>query len=176
MSELRHLGQDRVTLYEVFLLGVPSIDDIPARLRIPSKRFVCLLAMDARQMTVDAIGAMAKKLLDAGVAYFCCWGPDCERVHDIIDDVIVGAGVTPIAWADVMTTWHNEDSLKEATEFFLWSASPDDVYLADCSAAVAIRVGNEFDVVELELQLLSSMASPPSNPPLNRAARMRSAG
>lgn len=175
MGQLNHLGRDKVTLYEVFMLGAPSIDRLPARLRLPRTRFVCLLAMDANPVSVNAIAETAEKLLNAGTAYFCCWGPDCERVHDIIDEVLVGRGVTPIAWADVMTTWH-KDSLQEAVEFFLWSAMPADVYLPQCSSAVAIRVGNEFDVVELELQVLSSMSAPPSNPPLNRTARMRAAG
>src|SRR5262245_48968823 len=136
MGATKHLGQDRVTLYDVFLLGSSSIEAVPKDFRLPSKRFVCLLAMDARRLPVDAIAGLGELLLNAGAAYFCCWGPDCERVHDVIDEVIVGTGVTPIGWADVMTTWHAKDSLKAATEFFLWSAAPDDVYLDQCSAAV----------------------------------------
>ena len=173
---LRLLGKDRITGYEVFLLGVPSVDAIPVRLPRAGHRFVCLLAMDARALSVDAISSMAKKLLDAGCVYFCCWGPDCERVHDVIDEVIVGEGVTPIAWSGVMTTWHDKEPLKEAAEFFLWAAAPDDAHVEHCFSGIAIRVGNEFDVVELELEVTTLLNNPPSNPPLNRTARMRATG
>ena len=173
MVKLQRLGKDRITNYEIFLLGVPTIDDIPAQIQVPSTRFVCLLAMDARPVSVATIASVAERLLNSGCAYFCCWGPDCERVHDIVDEVIVGSGVTPIEWGGVMTTWHDKDSLQEAVDFFLWSAAPDSAHAQRCASGVALRVGNEFDVVELELEVVARMNNPPSNPPLQRSAAQR---
>ena len=33
------------------------------------------------------IPGLIQKLIDQGAAYFCLWGPDCERMHDLIDEV-----------------------------------------------------------------------------------------
>jgi hypothetical protein len=173
MAKLQRLGTDRITDYEVFLLGITSLDNMPENLQLPSKRFVCLLAMDARGLGVNLISALAEKLLNAGCVYFCCWGPDCERVHDIVDDVIVDKGVTPISWGHVMTTWHSNDSLQEAVEFFLWLAAPNTTHAAHCASALALRVGNDFDVVELELEVVNHLNNPPTNPPLRRSAAQR---
>src|SRR6267154_1524167 len=59
------------------------------RLAQTSKHFVLLIAVDASQGPDETIAAAADAILTNGLASLCVWGPDCERVHDIFDEVIV---------------------------------------------------------------------------------------
>jgi hypothetical protein len=43
-----------------------------------------------------------------------CLGPDCERVHDIIDEVIVNRNPGETDEDVIMTTWHDDEALNEA--------------------------------------------------------------
>jgi hypothetical protein len=54
--------------------------------------------------------------------YFCSWGPDCERFHDIVDEVLMEDDVGEQKFAGpnsidvIMTTWHAKDSLEDAID------------------------------------------------------------
>lgn len=137
-------GIDNVTDRALFSLSVPSVDELPAQLDLGSPHFVCFLAWDARQASNEAILAVATHLLSLGASYFVCWGPDCRRVHDIIDQVasdsetLVGV---PLDWC-IMTTWHESETIDEALRFFLVDAWPDDHFLNSTRAALAVSVGS----------------------------------
>ena len=59
---------------------------------------------------------------------FAAWGPDCERVHDIIDEEDIGPNPPPTMDRVVMTTWHDDKSLAEAIWFVLHNSWPDESY------------------------------------------------
>jgi len=97
--------------------------------------FGLLLICDARSRSVEDISALSEASLRAGMHWFSSWGPDCERVHDIVDAVIVdlviededraaALGQPPPARDLVMTTWHDDEPLSEALEFFTTCAVP----------------------------------------------------
>src|SRR5687768_14637869 len=111
------VGRDTITDRPLFVIDAARPDDIPAELPVPGPHFVCLLAWDARQATAAEVGAVADRLLAAGCVYVVCWGPDCERVHDIFDEVDL-ARRPDGPWA--MTTWHSTDPLSEAIWFALF--------------------------------------------------------
>ena len=54
------------------------------------QKFVCLCAVDASSVPSDELSAFCSQLIDLGCAYFCVWGPDCERVHDTMDRLVIG--------------------------------------------------------------------------------------
>jgi hypothetical protein len=88
-------------------------------------------------------------LLDAGCVYFCCWGPGCERVHDIIDEEDSKDGLPVVDnESTIMTTWHDDESLEESVWFALNVASPDDRFFDDCKSVVAVCIGNAFWATE----------------------------
>ena len=60
----------------------------PSALVIPSMRFRLFVAADVMGVAVDVIGEFAHSALTRGMVYFCAWGPDCERFHDIVDETI----------------------------------------------------------------------------------------
>jgi len=97
--------------------------------------FGLLLVCDARSRSVEDISALSRASLLAGMHWFSSWGPDCERVHDIVDEDIVDLVIQDEGRADavgqpapardlVMTTWHDDEPLSEALEFFWTCAVP----------------------------------------------------
>jgi hypothetical protein len=101
--------------------------------------FIACLAMDGSEATDAELKTLAAGLIQAGCSYICCWGPDCERVHDLIDreDLeLHPAG----PWK--MTTWQNDVHLSEALWFVLNSAWPDAAFEDTTHAVVGIAIGN----------------------------------
>jgi hypothetical protein len=134
---------------DLFAMSVSSPEDFPARLTLSSPRFACLLAWDASAASADSIGALARKLLDAGAVYICSWGPDCERVHDIIDEEEVGPNPPPTIDRVVMTTWHSDESLEEAILYVLFNSAPDDAYWEGCNSTLGVAIGSTSWAAEI---------------------------
>src|SRR6266511_4271195 len=93
--------------------------------------FTAFIAADATKVTVDAVTSLATGMLSHRCAYVSVWGPDCERVHDIFDEVYVQDYPHPLvgheqAWSPdlpfLMTTWHESESLASALWFALYNA------------------------------------------------------
>ena len=136
MSTLVHLGREEAPERELYFISAPDFESLPDSFQLSGKYFVTLLVVDASVIKTNSIEKLAEKLLTSGCVYFCAWGPDCERVHDIFDEMCLFT--EPV----IMTTWHEKDSLDEALWFFLTTTWPDDVYFDDCKSSVAIVVGN----------------------------------
>ena len=134
------VGFDPKTGRDLFVLTVVSPEDLPPEFRGPRPRFVCLLVWDATAATGQAVDRVAEWLLTAGAVYVCCWGPDCERVHDAVDaaDIRHNPDCDPV----VMTTWHDGEPLAEAVYFALNTTRPDGRYAEGCTSAVAVCIGN----------------------------------
>ncbi len=126
---------------------------MPGVLELPSRHFLCFLAADFTRLSDGAIIKLANSLVDAGASYFVCWGPDCERSHDLIDDLTLL--VSPEAQDDsiIMTTWHAEESLIEALFFLLCSAWPDRGYEDTTTCIVAVSVGGGDVAAEIRQSL-----------------------
>jgi hypothetical protein len=133
---------------ELFVLELETPDEFPDRISLSSPRFACLLALDAREVKFDNVGRFARKLLDSGAAYICVWGPDCERVHDIIDQEEIGPNPPPVVDRVVITTWHAE-SLAEATWNVLFCSCPDEPYAAGCDSTLGISIGSREWATEI---------------------------
>ena len=119
---------------------VRLLQDVPSVLHSISANFCFFLALDATSIGDEQIRRTAKLLIEKGIAYFCVWGPDCERVHDLFD-----LERLPKEPRDrvVMTTWHSKDSLSEALWFFEYCVEPAEGFAADCRDWVALSVSNE---------------------------------
>jgi hypothetical protein len=106
-----------------------SFGAIPSVLPFANETFVLLLAADARAVPNQALRDLCGQLLKAGARYVCAWGPDCSRVHDACDLAAMDLGLNRPA-AVIITTWHDQEPLKEA----VWFAA---------NAVVAISVGSK---------------------------------
>lgn len=105
---------------------VEQLADWPAELERPSAHFALFLALDARALDSAVLAAFAQRMLADGLAYLVAWGPDCERVHDIFDSCIVEREIIRNIASPgcVMTTWHDDEPLAEALEYFATCAIP----------------------------------------------------
>lgn len=119
---------------------VSSLEDVPAILQSCSLHFVLLLALDATSVGDDRLRAIARILLDRGLASLVAWGPACSRVHDQFD-----LERDPNETDDqvVTTSWHDDEPLSEAVWYFDFCAYPSADFEGSCTDWVAISVANE---------------------------------
>jgi hypothetical protein len=61
------------------------LTELPALIHPSNAHFVLFLAIDGREVDTEIIYSVSEKLLNQGMVYACVWGPDCESVHDSID-------------------------------------------------------------------------------------------
>nr|HMQ23048.1 hypothetical protein [Planctomycetota bacterium] len=143
--KLSKLAYDAFTERRLFGLVARTPQDVPPLLQELESRFVCFLAWDARDVPVSVVSALVEAMVRAGAVYFVCWGPDCERVHDIIDEVVSDPdntlGLPPEAV--VMTTWHADDKLADALWFFLVNAWPAAPFDDSASIGLAVTIGSD---------------------------------
>ncbi len=118
----------------------------PTTLGLPAKRFRLFVAANVKDTSTDVLSDFASAALSNGMVYFCAWGRDCERFHDIVDEVVVEDDLDerrfsgPTASDVVMTTWHEDENLEEALDFFVTCAVPTDGFAADSDFRLVICV------------------------------------
>jgi hypothetical protein len=149
----------------VFLVPCDSISELPHKIGPTSKYFGLLLVADTRGVDPSLIEGIATQLLEAGLVYMCAWGPECERLHDIFDEADVVRGLDGNASAEpsddvVMTTWHKDESLKEALQFFVHSAFATESYAKECRDWVIATIGNRNWEEEVRTSIRSAVSEP----------------
>ncbi len=149
MADAVLVGNDSVTGRDLFILALDTPEELPESITLSSPQFACLLAWDARDVDAERVSTLARKLLDWGAVYICAWGPDCERVHDIIDEEEVGPNTPAIGDRVVLTTWHAAEPLAEAIWFVLHNSWPDQAYESGCRATFAIAIGSPAWATEI---------------------------
>ena len=143
MSNPRFLGCHADTNRNVFLLSFDSLSPVPAIPKFGGKHFTCFCAMDATASATADLEKLCRSLLRTGCAYLCAWGPDCERVHDIMDELVVGEQPPQTYVGCMMTTGHANDPLNDALEYFLDCTVPDSDYAPNgCDWALIVSVGS----------------------------------
>jgi hypothetical protein len=85
--------------------------------------YVCVFACDAIDVPAQVIGRVMEELLNRGCHYILCWGPDCERVHDIFEEMHVWMHIDDIDSVPLrMSTWHSKEPLYDPLWFALQCA------------------------------------------------------
>lgn len=154
-------GEGVASRGSIFSWSMPSLDDVRlAPNALPSPHFACLLVCDAHCCDDEAILLCADRLLASGLSYFCAWGPDCERVHDLVDQAIIRREVGEDRPYPVMTTWHGDETLEDAIWYILNAAHPDETYGAMCKSRLVISIGNDAWDSEIQTWLRSVTHSP----------------
>src|SRR5678816_2794967 len=160
-----YIGTDEETGRALFCLAIASFDQLPAELDVGSRYFVSLIVCDATGIPSDTVGYVARRLLGAGGVYFCTWGPGCERVHDIIDEIIVSDRLEIDDSSVIMTTWHDHESLEEALWYSIYLAKPGESFEATCRSLLVISVGSTTWAASLRAGLKKpSGLTPPDYP------------
>ena len=143
MVKPRLVGYDATFDRQIWILELADIHSPFVWSELQNAKFVCLSAMDASSAGTDDFSAFCSRLIDLGCAYYCAWGPDCERVHDIMDELVVGGNPPETDIGCLMTTWHAKESLTQAVDFFLNCTVPDEEFAPNgCSFGLAVVVGS----------------------------------
>ena len=72
----------------------------------------------------DALPSFVEACLRDRVELIAVVGPDCENVHDLIDDVIIGDGSDTTRF--IVTSWHTDEPLNDVLEFARdWTAKTE---------------------------------------------------
>jgi len=140
-QEIERFGTAGTCDRELLLLELSDFSQLPQRLPLEGPHFVCLIVCDATSITSDELARFSESLLSQGAVYLMCWGAECETVHDIIDETIVGDREPhPRFDTSIMTTWHARESLDDTLNTFLGFSWPDDKFFNSCRSALAICV------------------------------------
>ncbi len=151
MTKPRLIGYDATFNRPIWLLELPHILAPFDWSELQSAKFICLSAMDASSAQTDDLSPFCSHLIDLGCAYYCAWGPDCERVHDIMDGLVVGDNPPETYIGCLMTTWHAKESMAEAVDFFLTCTVPDEEFAPiGCSFGLAVVVGSHEWASQIE--------------------------
>jgi hypothetical protein len=139
MLMARKLGHAEFGSRDLYTLSLRHFKIPPGAFKEISGHFIACLAMDGTAATDEEIKTIALDLIQAGCVYICCWGEDCERVHNLIDqeDLILHPDRP---WN--MTTWHNDVPLHEALWFSINSAWPDSAFAETTHAVVGMAFHN----------------------------------
>lgn len=146
-DNIKYFGKDELNGRELFLLPLKSSFDIPKDFVLPSKHFACFLVWDSKNNSKQEISELIEILVKNGVAYFCTWGNDCERLEDICDEI---DSLNSSNDSVIMTTSHKNESIEEALYFFLTDTHPDEYYELTLSSSLAIVIGNNDKLQMIE--------------------------
>ena len=139
---MKAVGKNEITEREIYLLSLPALQDHPPNLELPSPYFGAFLVCNSDPITDTVIVELAHSLLRQGLVYLCVWGKDCERVHDLFDDVIIEHDPCETDKSVKITTWLDRVSLDEALWHFLFVAFPADHYWENCKAELIVVAGD----------------------------------
>jgi len=137
----------------LLLLELDAFEALPT-VEIPSPHFVFLVVADASNVDAADIGTFAEDVLANGAVSILTSGPDCERVHDIFDETIVGTTDPEPAFSiDIMTTWHADKPMSDALWQFLFCAVVGDEFEETCRSGVAIVVSSPSKANDVRIAL-----------------------
>ena len=138
MGEIEKLGRNSPTGHTLYFLAVSDPGEIPD-ISLCSPNFCVLLLWDVTNLEPAKLVSVGRKLITAGGTYFCCWGPECETLHDAIDHAAPEFDDDETV---IMTTWHSDEVLEDAIWFFLNSAFPHETFEETTKSMLAICVNN----------------------------------
>jgi hypothetical protein len=131
------MGRSKTFNRSVHLIAAQDISSVSIPDKGPQECFVCFVTLDSVPVTTARVYEFADRLLQAGCAYICVWGPDCERWHDIIDEAAAYLDASASAPKAVMTTWHSGESMADALFYFFTCTVPDDNF-STCESALIL--------------------------------------
>jgi hypothetical protein len=151
---IERIGRELISSRELLLWDVTDAAEISRFVLPASSTFVCLLAWNADAVSNDNIARVARAVLDAGCCYVCCWGPRCQTVHDIFDEVAIERSDGHDL---IMSTWHEDEPLTDAIWFSVFCAEPD-ASVGSCGAVLGISIDNPSWAAEIRRAMLDPAA------------------
>jgi len=78
--------------------------------------YLPIIILNAPPHNSVKLAAFVSECVRSQVRLVCVVGPDCERVHDVIDELIVGDGSSTDGY-DLITTWHTDETIAQVRKF-----------------------------------------------------------
>ena len=158
VQEPQLIGHEPVFNRQIWLLQLRELRAAFDCSQLRPQKFSCLCVIKVAAASTDEVSGFCRRLIELGCGYFCAWGQDCERVHDIMDELIVGDNPPDTYIGCLMTTWHAKESLSDAINYFLTCTVPDDEYAPDgCAHGLVVEVGSPEWATGVEKLLRESM-------------------
>lgn len=132
------------TSREIFSLSLSSPAEFPKHKTLESPHFACLVVWDSRAAPLSEVSALLQKLIDQGASYLLFWGPGCDRLHGVADEIVShpDADLGLPVDATIMTTDHAGEPLNDAIWDFLNISSPADSLAVSTRAGLAVIIGS----------------------------------
>jgi hypothetical protein len=143
---------------QVTLISVDGFADVLPLPKLATEHYTLLPVMDGLRESAGSLGEIPDELLRQGLVYLCAWGPECERVHDIFDEVAVNLEIKTGISYPLMSTWHEHESLEQTLWYFLNLAEPDKKYEKCCGSALVVSVASNKWSNQLRMCLLDIAA------------------
>jgi len=168
----RRLGSVDSQGRPIYFTTIPTIA-AAMELPLPSGVFFKLfIASEVSQQHGDLSYKVAKHFVFAGCCCMCAWGESCSDWDDDFDHAVVVPRVDEshdFEYPDdldhnIMTTWHDNQSLDDARRFFASSAEPADGFRDGCSLCFALAIGGEVFGAKIESSLLKGAERPDDSP------------
>ena len=142
---------------KIILISVSDIEEFNLSGLTKLSKYFTLFIANNKKVIVDKYSPKASELIKSGLAYFCAWGNECEKIHDIFDEEIVSLEIEQTWETDddnvIMTTWHKNESIKEALLFFLMNTSPTEKYYSECKSSLVLLIGNSVETDNIKFFL-----------------------
>ena len=145
---MKQIKTDADCPYPIYSAHVSSLSEIEA-LTFPSRYFTLLVCADFKSASVRELSSVARRLIQLGNLWFAAWGDGCERGHDIYDETLINLNVES---PEIMTTWHDGETLADALWFILFVASVQDDHWDRCSTII-VTVGDKDWESEIDVCL-----------------------
>lgn len=108
----------------------------------PEGVFVVLIGGPTHELPVDLLYSTAQRLLERGAAYVMCWGEGAGRLEDIVDEADAMRSLDRPDAVTVMTTAHEDESLREVLDFATTVAIPAEPLNELCEDVVLVFYEN----------------------------------
>jgi hypothetical protein len=149
----------------LLLAAVDSLQEAAQTVESMEGPFVLFVAADTREVSAEEVNDFARGAVQAGMAYACAWGPDCDRVEVAVDLAFIDDEEQFAArpgWSEddtLVTSSHAAETLDEALFFAVWCAFPTEAF-GRKSPVLAVVVGNEewTQLVRARLQAPESLS------------------
>jgi len=142
---------------EIILISISDIKEFDLKALPQLSKYFTLFIANNEKVIINDYSHKAREIIKSGLAYLCAWGNECEKIHDIFDeeDVMLELDEANDSNDDnvIMTTWHKEESLKEALWFFLMNTSPTEKYYSECKNSLVLLIGDSIESDNIKIYL-----------------------
>jgi hypothetical protein len=147
-----------VSVRPIKSLLVPSLAELADAITRTKGYIALLLACDATLLSESEIAISLQPLVENRLVYLCAWGPDCSRLHDVADsDFARLEQVSSAMGWSLITTWHEDETLEEATWFFQNVAIPREEPARENYDRYAVSIGNAHWLEQIQDSLLKEL-------------------